>query len=29
VLAARLDNLCKGEAWQALQNIGLMLGLPV
>jgi len=29
VLVARLDNLGKGAAGQALQNIGLMLGVPV
>jgi N-acetyl-gamma-glutamyl-phosphate reductase len=29
VLVARLDNLGKGAAGQALQNIGLMLGVPM
>jgi N-acetyl-gamma-glutamyl-phosphate reductase len=29
VLVARLDNLGKGAAGQALQNIGLMLGVAV
>ena len=29
LLVARLDNLGKGAAGQALQNIGLMLGVPV
>ena len=29
VLVARLDNLGKGASGAAVQNIGLMLGLPV
>ena len=29
VLVARLDNLGKGASGAAVQNIGLMLGIPV